>query len=70
MIYLNMKKLHARAEIFSRPSIYSLDFYSSTKNFLVPMCDLEIGLIVLGEDLDICQPLKFLKTSFPSNFES
>jgi hypothetical protein len=71
MIYLNMKKLHARAENLSRPSIYSLDFYSSTKNFfLVPMCDLEIGLIVLGENLDICQPLKFLKTSFPSNFES
>ncbi len=29
-----MKKLHARAENLSRPSIYSLDFYSSTKNFL------------------------------------
>jgi hypothetical protein len=70
MIYLNMKKLHARAENLSRPSIYSLDFYSSTKNFLVPMYDLEIGLIVLGEDLDICQRLKFLKTSFPSNFET
>ncbi len=70
MIYLNIKNLDARAENLSRPSIYSLDFYSSTKNFLVPMCDLEIGLIVLREDLDICQPLKFKKTSFPSNFES
>jgi hypothetical protein len=68
-IYLNMKKLHAKAENLSRPSIYSLDFYSGTKKFLVPMSDLEIGLIVLGEDLDICQRLKFLKTSFPSNFE-
>jgi hypothetical protein len=34
---------------------------------LVPRCDLEIGLVVLGEDLDICQRLKFFKTSFPSN---
>jgi hypothetical protein len=70
MIYLNMKNLHARAENLSRSSIYILDLYSGTKNFLVPRCDLEIGLIVLGEDLDICQRLKFFKTSFPSNFGS
>jgi hypothetical protein len=55
MIYLNMKKLHARAENLYNSFVYSLDFYSSTKIFLVPMCDLEIGLVVLGEDLVICQ---------------
>jgi hypothetical protein len=59
IIYLNMKKLHARAEIFYNNLVYSLDFYSGTKKFLVPTWDLEIGLIVLGEGLAICQWIKF-----------
>jgi hypothetical protein len=55
MIYLNMIKLHARAEnLYSTPP-YSLDFYPSTKFFLGPTRDLQTGLIVLGEDLGICQ---------------
>jgi hypothetical protein len=70
MIHLDMKKLVPKSENLYTGSVYSLDFYPSTKNILVPMCDLEIGLIVLGEDLAICQWIKFFKTSFSSNFES
>jgi hypothetical protein len=55
MIYLNMKKLHARAENLYNSPLYSLDFYPSTKIILGPSRDLEIGQIVLGEDLAICQ---------------
>jgi hypothetical protein len=55
MIYLNMKKFHARAENLYNSPVYSLDFYSSTKIFLGPTRDLQTGLIVLGEDLAICQ---------------
>ncbi len=55
MIYLNMKKLHARAENLYNSPVYSLDFYPSMKIFLGPTRDLQIGLIVLGEDLAICQ---------------
>ncbi len=33
MIYLNMKKLHARAENLYNSPVYSLDFYPSTKFF-------------------------------------
>jgi hypothetical protein len=55
MIYLNMKKLHARAENLYNSPVYSLDFYPSTKIFLGPTRDLQTGLIVLGEDLAICQ---------------
>jgi hypothetical protein len=54
-IYLNMKKLHARAENLYNSPVYSLDFYPSTKFFLGPTRDLQTGLIVLGEDLAICQ---------------
>ncbi len=55
MINLNMKKLHARAENLYNSPAYSLDFYPSTKFFLGPTRDLQTGLIVLGEDLAICQ---------------
>jgi hypothetical protein len=54
MIYLNMKKLHDRAEDLYNSPLYSLDFYPSTKYFLGPTRDLQTGLIVLGEDLVIC----------------
>ncbi len=55
MIYLNMKKLHARAENLYNSLVYSLDFYPSTKIFLGPSRDVQTGLIVLGEDLAIGQ---------------
>jgi hypothetical protein len=56
MIYLNMKKLHARAENLYNSPVYSLDFYPSTNFFFLgPTRDLQTGLIVLGEDLSICQ---------------
>jgi hypothetical protein len=53
------EKLHARAENLCSSPVYILDFYPSTKTFLGPTWDLEIGLIVLGEDLAICQWIKF-----------
>ncbi len=55
MIYLNMKKLHARAENLYNSPVYSLDFDSSTNFFLGPSRDLQTGLIVLGEDLAVGQ---------------
>ncbi len=53
IIYLDMKKLLPGAEILYSIIIYSLEFNSRTKKFLVPTCDLQAGLIVLGEDLGI-----------------
>ncbi len=70
MIYLTAKKLFPRTENLYGLSIYSLDFYSSTKKTLVPTCDLQTGLIVLGEGLTVSESIKILKISFPSNFES
>jgi hypothetical protein len=54
-IYLNMRKLHARAENLYNSPVYSLDFYLSTNFFLGPTRDLQTGLVVLGEDLAIFQ---------------
>jgi hypothetical protein len=53
MIYLGMKKLLPGAEILYIRTKYGLDYSSSTKKILVPTCDLQTGLIVLGEDLGI-----------------
>jgi hypothetical protein len=53
MIYLDTKKSFPKTENLSRPSIYSLEIYSGTKNFLGLTCDLQTGLSVLGEDLAI-----------------
>ncbi len=53
IIYLDMKKLVPGAEILYSRTIYSLEINSRTKKFLVPTCDLQAGLIVLGEDLGI-----------------
>jgi hypothetical protein len=48
-----MKKLLPEAEILYSRTIYSLEINSRTKKFLVPTCDLQASLIVLGEDLGI-----------------
>jgi hypothetical protein len=53
IIYLDMKKLLPGAEILCSRTIYSLEINSRTKKFLVLTCDLQAGLIVLGEDLGI-----------------
>jgi hypothetical protein len=53
MIYLYTKKSFPKTENLSRPSIYSLEIYSGTKNFLGLRRDLQTGLTVLGEDLAI-----------------
>jgi hypothetical protein len=52
-IYLDMKRLLPGAEILYSRTIYSLEINSRTKKFVVPTCDLQAGLIVLGEDLVI-----------------
>jgi hypothetical protein len=53
MIYLDTKKSFPKTENLSRPSIYSLEIYSGTKNFLGLTCDLQTDLTVLEEDLAI-----------------
>jgi hypothetical protein len=53
MIYLDMKKLLPGAEILYNRTIYSLKINSRTEKNLVPTCDLQIGPIVLEEDLGI-----------------
>jgi hypothetical protein len=53
IIYLDMKKLLPGAKILYSMTIYSLEINSRTKKILVPTCNLQAGLIVLGEDLGI-----------------
>ncbi len=53
IIYLDMKKLFPGAEILYSKTIYSLEINSRTKKFLVSTCDLQAGLIVLGDYLGI-----------------
>jgi hypothetical protein len=53
MIYLETKKSFPKTEVLYRPPIYSLEIYSSTKNFLGLARDLQTDLSVLAEDLAI-----------------
>jgi hypothetical protein len=53
MIYLDMKKLLPGAEILYSRTTHTLEINSRSKKFLVPTCDLQAGLIVLGEDIGI-----------------
>ncbi len=47
------EKLLPGADILYSRTIYSLEINSRTEKILVPTCDLQIGPIVLGEDLGI-----------------